>query len=107
MITLVLIGVLVLTWALAYANFYLIRFVDFCLQDGNIFDFWGNYVRNVLVEKNRKLAKVLGWCPICYGFWLSLITFTFFHLTFKIPVEFVLPYVSITEYLLIKHFYDD
>lgn len=59
---------------LASATDGLLRLLDFCFDEGNIFDWWFSFIQRW--ETTRpKLFKVLGGCMVCFGFWVSLFLF--------------------------------
>lgn len=78
-----------------------IKFIDFCFNDGNIFDFYYAFV--LWVEtKSKKLAKVMGLCSYCYGFWVGTFLFILYQEFFKTEIGFIyfIPYISVVEYVI-------
>jgi hypothetical protein len=55
-----------------------VSFIDFCFNEGNIFDFWYEFIQNKLFDDYPKLFKVLGGCVFCFGFWVNLFLFIIF-----------------------------
>lgn len=74
--------VVYITFILLFGLFYFIGkqvaklsyFIDFCFNEGNIFDWYYSFLLYVELFL-PKLAKVLGLCNICMNFWVSTILF--------------------------------
>lgn len=99
-------GHLILVTIFAWLNMRFTVFLDFCFNEGNIFDFYYSYLQR-LEDKHPKLAKPLGLCGVCMGFWLS---FGWWILLVSIaPVSglFLPIYIVIATTLLMKHFIKD
>lgn len=85
---------------LGLGNGLFIYFIDFCFNEGNIFDFYYNFIVDKVSIRYPGLAKVLGMCMACFGFWLSfLLYFAYIYtmgLNLLIPFIYVLfiPYIS-------------
>jgi hypothetical protein len=81
-----------------------IYFIDFCFNDGNIFD-WYYKILLQLETKYPKLVKPLGLCPICFGFWFNLIFFTLVNLLFfKISFFYIIFSIGINSFINMKIF---
>jgi hypothetical protein len=95
--------VLTVTVVFAISSALLVKFIDFCFNEGNIFD-WYYKILLDLEEKYPKLTKVFGLCPKCFGFWISFLLFIYYHNYFGIALIFFIPYISIAEYSIDKLF---
>jgi hypothetical protein len=64
------------------------KFIDFCFNEGNIFDFYYLFIITHIEPVSPKLAKMLGVCNTCFNFWFSTFLFPVFlyllGLNFKI-----------------------
>jgi hypothetical protein len=89
---------------LGAANFCTVTFIDFCFNEGNILDFYYQWVLDQVEPRNEKLAKVLGTCPVCFGFWVGLVAYCLYAYYFNLPIIGFIPFISLSEYLLIKRF---
>jgi hypothetical protein len=89
---------------LGITSFYLVVFLDFCTNDGNIFDWYYILILNYIKPKSPKWAKVLAMCPICFGFWVSTALFVLYHFKLGIDIAFYFPYIALCQYNLIKKF---
>ncbi len=90
----------------AWLNLRFTVFLDFCFNQDNIFDFYYSSLLR-FSEKHPKLAKPLGLCAVCMGFWLS---FGWFALLYKLqPISLLyLPiYVVIATAFLMNYFIKD
>lgn len=77
----------------------LVKFIDFCFNEGNIFDFY--YIFVLWVEtKSKKMAKLLGLCPHCYGFWVSSGLFFIYSHIFDTYLIYYIPYISISQFVI-------
>lgn len=80
-------------------------FIDFCFNDGNIFDFYYKWVKSKIFPNHPKLAKVLGICPICFGFWVSItIFFIYKYFIPEIPYILIIPYMATSTFTTLKVF---
>lgn len=70
------------------------------IQPGMILGFYGAWVEKV-EEKNSFLAKPLGACILCYGFWMMLISQIIYEIVDEKFITFVLP-ILIGFFLLKK-----
>lgn len=95
---------LISTAMLGMASFYLVVFLDFCLNEGNIFDWWYILILDYVKPKSPKWAKVLAMCPVCFGFWVSTALFFLYHFELGIGTAFYFPYIAVAQYNLIKKF---
>jgi hypothetical protein len=88
---------------LGYIGYYLSIFIDFCFNEGNIFDWYYSLILK-LQDNHPKLFKVLGGCIVCFSFWIHFILFMFIYISyFNFDLIWFIPYISIVEYNLIKH----
>lgn len=88
---------------LGFINYFLVVFIDFCFNEGNILDFYYRWL--LRLETTRpKLAKLLGICPICMGFWVGVGVYTLYWKYLHVhPIGF-LGFIAVSQYLLIKRF---
>ena len=84
---------LVISATLGFINYGIIKVIDFCFNDGNIFDWYYRWLLTI----PKKIAKPLGLCLKCMGFWVNLIIFVVIkYRIFDIPL-----YYFIVSYLII------
>jgi len=75
------------------------KFIDFCFNEGNIFDFYYLWVITNIEPLYPKLAKIMGVCNICFNFWFSSFLFPLLLLSFKLsfnPHYFCLYFIYIS-----------
>jgi hypothetical protein len=89
---------------LGYLNAIFVFFIDFCFNEGNIFDWYYLLLLKYVEPKYPKLSKPLGLCPICMGFWVGLGVFTLFALLLTIPAWVFFPFIAVSSYKLMKIF---
>src|SRR5690606_6699070 len=98
-----------LTWILftliilATANAFLNYFLNFCMKDGNIFDFYRKWVENTF-SNYPKLGKAMGKCIICFGTWVSIFLFLFYSTILGIPLYLIIFYVPLSSFVTMKLF---
>lgn len=85
---------------------FFIKFLDFCFNENNIFDFYYRYISNKFNENKPKLFKVLGGCIYCFGTWIYIFIFIIFNIYYQLPLIFLfmgigINYISID--ILNKH----
>ncbi len=68
-------------------------FIDFCFNEGNIFDFYYKFIVDKFSESNPKLFKILGGCNVCFNFYLSTIIYIIYTLVLSFNWLFFLPYI--------------
>lgn len=58
----------------AFISFALTMLIEFCLEDGNIFGWYGNTIEKWAKKSGttKYWGKLLGLCPYCYGTWICL-----------------------------------
>lgn len=95
---------LIISITVGYICYCLVLFIDFTMNDGNIMDWYYAIIKNYVYPKHPKIAKVLGMCPICFGFWVTL--FIFMWLDYYLPTNlfFYVMCIGFTEGLLINKF---
>jgi hypothetical protein len=89
---------------LGLVNTMLVFFIDFCFNEQNIFDWYYLFLLRHVQPKYPKLAKPLGLCPVCMGFWVGLGVFSLLALTLSLPVWVFLPFTAASSFTLIKLF---
>ena len=91
---------------LGFINYYLVIFIDFCFNENNILDWYYRFILTRVEPRSRKLAKVLGMCAVCMGFWVGVGVYSLhcWYLGLH-PVGFI-AFVALNQYLLIKRFVD-
>ena len=89
---------------LGMASFYLVVFIDFCMNSQNIFDWYYLIILERVQPKHPKWAKVLALCPVCFGFWVSSALFLVYYFKLGISWPLYFPYIAICQYNLIKKF---
>lgn len=80
-------------------------FLDFCFWEGNIFDFYYNFLEKKIKPKYPKLAKPLGICNVCFNFWVSLFLYSYYLFILNLtPYWFIyiIPYISISMFISLK-----
>ena len=65
-------GFILSLFAAGYCLGGLVWLIEFSTREGNIF---GRYGRWLSENEHRPITKLIGGCPYCYGFWLSMIYF--------------------------------
>lgn len=89
---------------LGMASSYLIIFLDFCLNQGNIFDWYYLFLLRKVEPNHPKWAKVLGMCPICFGFWISTALFILYEYKLNCGYMAYFLYIGVCQFHLIKRF---
>lgn len=74
-------------------------FLDFCFNEGNIFDFYYQFIIDYIKPKSEKLFKLLGGCNICFNIYPSTIIFEIYNYYLNISYIYYLPYI-ITSILI-------
>jgi hypothetical protein len=93
-----------ITTLISFISSFYISFIDFCFNEGNIFDWYYKFLLK-LEDKYPKLAKPLGLCPICFGFWFNLIFFCIVNiLLFKISFIYIILSIGINSFINMKLF---
>jgi hypothetical protein len=77
-------------------------FIDFCFENGNIFDFYYIFIEEKFSENYPKIFKVLGGCIICFNFWLSFLLFHIFFFVFPLQYILIVPFLSISQFTIMK-----
>lgn len=68
---------------------FFVKFLDFCFNEDNIFDFYYKYISNKFYENNPKLFKVLGGCIYCFGTWVYIVFYIIFNIYYSLPFMFL------------------
>jgi hypothetical protein len=68
---------------------FLTKFIDFCFNEGNIFDWYYLYIYNNFKDDNPKLFKLLGGCLFCFSTWVFIFNFVLFNIYYPLPIIFV------------------
>lgn len=71
-----------------YSSF-LVKFIDFCFNEGNIFDRYYLFIYNKFEKDNLKIFKVLGGCIYCFGTWIFIINYLLFNIYYSLPFIFI------------------
>lgn len=79
---------------------FFILFIEFTMAQGNIFDFYHNFIYDRFGEDKPKIYNLLAGCSYCYGFWISLIFFIFF----KTFTNFMIGWYMLPIFIGITHF---
>lgn len=75
---------LLLLAIMAFCTAALSRFIDFCMESGNILNFWYRFVIEISKAKfdihgnllsDNGLYKPLGGCILCFNFWVGVLPF--------------------------------
>lgn len=74
-------------------------FIDFCFNDGNIFDFYYNWIVDYVEPVYPKLAKPLGLCNVCFNFWVSTFLFVMYYIIFS--SVFLLPFSVYISFFMV------
>lgn len=55
-------------------------FLEFCIQDGNIFESYGKWIEKTSEKKKsyEYWLKPIGGCVFCFGTWVYIITYLIF-----------------------------
>lgn len=69
---------------------FLVKFIDFCFNEGNIFDKYYLHIYNKYEKNNPKLFKILGGCIYCFGTWVFIGMYILFNLYYQLPIIFIL-----------------
>jgi len=97
----ILINILIVI-CLGVCSALFVYFLDFCFNDGNILDFYYNYIKISFKERTPKLFKVLGGCPVCFGFWVCLFYFTLYQFVFDLSPIYFIAYQATCMFTLLK-----
>jgi len=89
---------------LSYVSYNLTLFIDFTMNDGNIMDWYYSILKQKVNPRCPKLSKVLGMCPICFGFWTSTFFYIWIYTIFPMPIIFYVIYIGMVEGLLISKY---
>jgi len=81
---------LIILFIVSILSSFLIRFIDFCFNEGNIFDWYYLHIYNKYEKNNPKLFKVLGGCLYCFGTWVFIFMYLLFNLYYPLPFIFLL-----------------
>jgi len=87
-------------------------FLDFCFNEGNIFDWYYEFIQEKFYDNHPKIFKVLGGCIYCFSFWVNLFFYIPFIIIFSIPLPISLIlfpfYVGISQLVirLNQHFFN-
>lgn len=83
-------------------------FIDFCFNEGNIFDWYYSLIQDYVKPKSEKLFKMLGGCNICFNPYLSTILFVILSENFKISIKYYIPFIltSILYNLYLNKYFD-
>lgn len=89
---------------LGIMNSLFVIFIDFSMNEDNILD-W--YYKLIMTINNQKIAKLLGGCIVCFGFWINLICFNLYYfllldLPFSWKYILIIPYIGISQFILIN-----
>jgi hypothetical protein len=68
---------------------FFVKFIDFCFNEGNIFDWYYLHISNKFELNNTKLFKLLGGCIYCFGTWIFIIMFLLFNIYYPLPFIFI------------------
>lgn len=94
--------------AMGLVSFFLITFLDSTMNKGMIFDWYYQWLKNHIQPLSPKLAKFLGMCPLCWGFWFTLtLFFLIYQPQLQLPTWCLLITLGTTEFLLIKQFLEN
>lgn len=89
---------------LGVCNYGLVVFIDFCFNEGNIFDWYYIFLLDRIKPKSPKIAKMLGLCAVCFGFWVGLFSYILYWRYLNVPPVGFLIFTAISEFLLINQF---
>jgi hypothetical protein len=82
----------------------LVFFIDFCFNEQNILDWYYLFLLKHVQPKYPKLAKPLGLCPVCMGFWVGVGVFSIIALAASLPFWVFLPFTAVSSFTTIKLF---
>ena len=96
------------------------KFLDFCMEDGNILDWYYRFIMRIGKVKTdaggnilscNRLFKPLGGCLLCFNFWVSIPGFIWLCYLLPYKYEFILIfwfYQSLSGYFVqfIKRAYE-
>jgi hypothetical protein len=102
-----MIGFIIVAVILAVVASFLVKFIDFAFNDGNLFDWYYKWLLNKVKPIYPKLAKPLGLCPICFGFWIGLIYYMFLAILLDIPFEFYWVFMPVNSFSTMKLFKEE
>lgn len=83
-------------------------FADFCIEENNIFGFWGKLLNETASKYPKYIyfLKPLGYCIYCFNFWLSLFIYLSFSVYLKYDLYFsilmFIPFISSSTFFLFK-----
>jgi hypothetical protein len=83
---------------------FLVYFLDFCFNEGNIFDWYYLWVLRKVEPAHPRVAKVLGLCPICFGFWVGLGYYLICCSILNMPYEFYFIFMPVNSFTVMKLF---
>lgn len=82
----------------ACINSMLSLFLDYCIEEGNIFDFYSKWLDKEL--GSSWFYKPLGGCVICANVWIAFVTFVVVFSIFNIHLGWFIPYALISNTFL-------
>lgn len=68
-------------------------FLDFCFNEGNIFDFYYQLLVDYVKPKSEKLFKMLGGCNICFNVYITTIIYEIYHVFLHLDYIYFIPYL--------------
>jgi hypothetical protein len=80
---------LLILFLVSVLSSFFVKFIDFCFNEGNIFDKYYLLIYNKFEKNNNKLFKVLGGCIYCFGTWIYIFIYLLFNLYYPLPFIFL------------------
>jgi len=68
---------------------FFVKFIDFCFNEGNIFDWYYKYILDSFETTKPKLFKVLGGCIFCFGTWIFIINYILISIYSGLPIIYI------------------
>lgn len=77
-------------------------FLEFTFYEGNILDFYYDFLEEHIQPRSPKLAKVMGLCMICMGFWLSVFFFVLVNQMVHLQWVMIIPFMGVASFVTRK-----
>jgi hypothetical protein len=89
---------------LSIYNSFFVFFIDFCFNEGNIFEKYYVWISKFKNER-PKIYKVLGGCIYCFGSWIYIGIYLLFNLYYPLPFIFIFLGLGI-NYIITSYIYE-
>lgn len=94
-----------LSWAVIVMMF------DFAMNRGQILSFWykliGKWHKKNSHWFKKSIAKILGFCPICFGLWFAYPAYYVFAQHFVMEIQVFVFFIASSQFILISRYGSD